>query len=165
MTRRKHQKGSPLPSTPPTTFLRICRVLSWNNSHCSLSLSPKKKILPRLPRLYTWDMDFITLRTVHPGVDTCTLSMRFYWYPTPLADLISPLSSSLGCRIGSTAVVRGRYTNSFFFFFFFSCLKSLTYSYTWTDSAIESANTSWKSARPKTGIVFFLLFRSLWRLW
>lgn len=92
--------------------------------------------------------------------------MRFYWHPTPLADLISPLSSSLGCTIGSTAVVHGRYTNSFFFlFFFFSCLKSLTYSYTWTDSAIESANTSWKSARPKTGIVFFLLFRSLWRLW
>jgi hypothetical protein len=72
--------------------------------------------------------------------------MRFYWYPTPLADLISLLSSSLGCRIGSTAVIRGRYNNSFFFFFFFffffSCLKSLTYSYTWTDSAIESANTS-----------------------
>jgi hypothetical protein len=73
--------------------------------------------------------------------------MQFYWYPTLLADLISPLSSSLGGRIGSTAVVRGRYNNSvffffFFFFFFFSCLKSLTYSYTWTDSPIESANTS-----------------------
>jgi hypothetical protein len=71
--------------------------------------------------------------------------MRFYWYPTLLADLISPLSSSLGCRIGSTAVVRGRYNDSFFFFFFFffvSCLKSLTYSYTWTDSPIESENTS-----------------------
>lgn len=90
--------------------------------------------------------------------------MRFYWYPTLLADLISPLSSSLGCRIGSTAVVRGRHNDSFFFFFV-SCLKSLTCSYSWTDSPIESENTSWKSARPKTGIVFFLLFRSLWRLW